>query len=328
MQFHRHVLFTEDTGADGVVHIVVNVGNLIRPTDNASLGGGRLLAAGVVLLALFVWIETRVRNPLLPLHVVTDRVRAGAFLILNPDARITAAHVRRLRGRVDAEPATLVSPVVRKPSGEPWFTGADLYLDTGQVASSRHRGDYPGRRHTQWLSGACLMIHARLWDRLGGFDEEYFLYWEDVDLSWRAAAAGAELLVDAGAVAVHAVGGTQPSERHNRGGRGKSTLYYRYNIRNRLLFAARNLADEDLRRWMRSTYPQAWAVLMRGGRRQLLHPAAPLRAVFLGLREGRRIARAALREGRGAGHPAARRGGVRRGIRIRPGSLGRPGGPR
>ncbi|MEK8225884.1 MFS transporter [Oerskovia sp. M15] len=39
------------------------------------------LAVGVVLIALFVWIESRVAQPLLPLRVVTDKVRAGAFLV-------------------------------------------------------------------------------------------------------------------------------------------------------------------------------------------------------------------------------------------------------
>src|SRR5262249_18709900 len=39
-----------------------------------------MLAAGVGLLALFVWIESRVANPLLPLRVVTDRNRGASFL--------------------------------------------------------------------------------------------------------------------------------------------------------------------------------------------------------------------------------------------------------
>ncbi|MEV7786169.1 MFS transporter [Streptomyces sp. NPDC088106] len=39
------------------------------------------LAAGLLLLAVFVWIEARVAQPLLPLRIVRDRVRAGAFLI-------------------------------------------------------------------------------------------------------------------------------------------------------------------------------------------------------------------------------------------------------
>lgn len=43
---------------------------------------------------------------------------------------------------------------------------------------------------TPWLSGACLMIPRRAFEELGGFDETFFMYCEDVDLSWRARATG------------------------------------------------------------------------------------------------------------------------------------------
>ncbi|MGV9938604.1 MFS transporter [Streptomyces sp. NPDC003401] len=46
-------------------------------TDPVSLGS---LAGGVVLLAVFVWLESRVAHPLLPLRVILDRTRGGAFL--------------------------------------------------------------------------------------------------------------------------------------------------------------------------------------------------------------------------------------------------------
>ncbi|MEU2509485.1 MFS transporter [Streptomyces sp. NPDC007863] len=46
-------------------------------TDPVSLGS---LAGGVALLAVFVWLESRVAHPLLPLRVVLDRTRGGAFL--------------------------------------------------------------------------------------------------------------------------------------------------------------------------------------------------------------------------------------------------------
>jgi EmrB/QacA subfamily drug resistance transporter len=48
-------------------------------TSPVTLGA---LAAGVLLLALFVWIETRVAQPLLPMRVVLDRNRGGAYLMV------------------------------------------------------------------------------------------------------------------------------------------------------------------------------------------------------------------------------------------------------
>jgi N-acetylglucosaminyl-diphospho-decaprenol L-rhamnosyltransferase len=41
-----------------------------------------------------------------------------------------------------------------------------------------------------WLSGACFMTRRDVFDRLGGFDESFFMYWEDADYCRRAASAG------------------------------------------------------------------------------------------------------------------------------------------
>ena len=66
--------------------VTVGLGSLVYGFSLAEHGWGSpltiaFLAVGVVLLALFVWIESRVAQPLLPLRIVTDRVRGGAFLI-------------------------------------------------------------------------------------------------------------------------------------------------------------------------------------------------------------------------------------------------------
>ena len=44
---------------------------------------------------------------------------------------------------------------------------------------------------TPWCSRACLMIPKRLYKKIGGFDDGFFVYCEDVDLSWRTRLAGA-----------------------------------------------------------------------------------------------------------------------------------------
>lgn len=70
----------------GAVLVTSGLGTLVYGFSLAETGWGNpltitFIALGVVLLAVFVWIETKVSNPLLPLHVVTHRVRGGAFLI-------------------------------------------------------------------------------------------------------------------------------------------------------------------------------------------------------------------------------------------------------
>ncbi|MGA1836163.1 MFS transporter [Herbiconiux sp. 11R-BC] len=70
----------------GAVTVTLGLGSLVygfslAEEGWASLGTIGFLALGAALLVAFVWIETRVAQPLLPLRVVLDRVRGGAFLI-------------------------------------------------------------------------------------------------------------------------------------------------------------------------------------------------------------------------------------------------------
>ncbi|KRA25554.1 Puromycin resistance protein pur8 [Microbacterium sp. Root61] len=70
----------------GAVVVILGLGSLVYGFSLAEAGWGRLdtvgfLVLGVILLALFVWIESRVAQPLLPLRIVADKVRGGAFLI-------------------------------------------------------------------------------------------------------------------------------------------------------------------------------------------------------------------------------------------------------
>lgn len=54
-----------------------------------------------------------------------------------------------------------------------------------------------------WVSGACFMCSRRSWDALGGLDEAYFLYAEDLDLCWRARQAGWKVAFEPAARVTH-----------------------------------------------------------------------------------------------------------------------------
>jgi GT2 family glycosyltransferase/glycosyltransferase involved in cell wall biosynthesis len=209
----------------------------------------------------------------------------ASFLLLNPDAVIEPAVVAALHEHSTCAPLAMITPRIVDSAGATVFRGAHLDLNDGRVSSrglapSPAAAGGPTRarrpRTTPWVTAACVILHADLLDRMGGFDEDYFMYWEDVDLSFRCTRAGGTLVVRDDLIAVHDEGGTQGERR----GRGKSALYYRYNCRNRLLFAAKNLDRASTLRWMLDSVGAGYQILLQGGRRQFVQsPRLPLAAL-------------------------------------------------
>lgn len=218
---------------------------------------------------------------------------ATHLLLVNPDARVGAEALVLLQAAAALHPMSIAAPRVIDAAGRPWFDGAVLHLSDGATTSMSSRRMVGAGEVWEWISGACMILSMTLWDAVGGFDESYFLYWEDVDLSQRVRELGGSLFIVPGATIVHDEGGTHTDRPW---GRGKSATYYQYRIRNRMLFATKHLDAEGIRRWRRSAWRNAWAVLMEGGRRQLLHPVPPLAAAWRGVSEGRAIATAALKK--------------------------------
>ncbi|AXL11160.1 glycosyltransferase family 2 protein [Microbacterium foliorum] len=210
---------------------------------------------------------------------------AEVIVPLNPDASIAIADLQTL---VDAAHGTrdLVSPRIVTGAGATWFAGADLYLDDGTTAGRAARARHEGRPRREWATGACFALSADVWQRLGGLDEDYFLYWEDIDLSHRVLDAGGSLILS-DAIVVHDEGGTHDGVASDR---AKSSTYYYFNIRNRMLYARKHLNRSDVRRWRRSSLRVGYGILLQGGRRQLLS-AAPWRAYARGIRDGYRVSR-------------------------------------
>lgn len=219
---------------------------------------------------------------------------AESLLLLNPDASIGISSLNQMREELKRNSSLLLAPKIIRPDGSPWFSGSVLDMDRGETMSQARAAARGTGRYEPWLTGACLLVHAQAWHRLHGFDERYFLYWEDVDLSYRATAAGIGLKVVPGATATHAEGGTHmDAAAGNRAGaaRAKSGTYYYFNIRNRLLFAAIHLSDADRRKWIRSAPGAAYEVLIRGGRRQLVASLRPWAAAVRGTVNGMRLIR-------------------------------------
>ena len=80
-------------------------------------------------------------------------------------------------------------------------------------------------REVDIVSGCLLLVRRPVWERLGGFDERFFMYGEDADLGIRARAAGYRSMITPDAEIVHLLGGSSPAvDKEVMLFRGKVTL--------------------------------------------------------------------------------------------------------
>ncbi len=73
------------------------------------------------------------------------------------------------------------------------------------------RWDRDSVREVGVVTGMLMLVRRDLWEQLGGFDEDFFMYAEDVDISLRAAQLGYRPCITPTAVVVHEGGGSAPS---------------------------------------------------------------------------------------------------------------------
>jgi GT2 family glycosyltransferase len=131
--------------------------------------------------------------------------RSERVLLLNPDTELMPGALDALLASSRAHPEALINAQLRQPDGTVNACGNVMHY-TG-IVSCRGLGDdpslYRGLERIELVSGAALLLSKQLYDRLGGFDERYFMYHEDTDLSLRARLQGVELLCDNSAVVTH-----------------------------------------------------------------------------------------------------------------------------
>ena len=156
---------------------------------------------------------------------------SGSFvLLLNPDAVAPAQAIRTVLEFCEQHPqAGIVGGSLVDPSGLPLQSMGDmpslprLVLDKPMAWVAKHVGPRGLFRWVlgqcsakfrlpheaepvAWVSGAFLCCRRSIWNEIGGFDEQFFLYYEDVDLCLRVSQAGWEVWHVPDAVVQHQSG--------------------------------------------------------------------------------------------------------------------------
>jgi N-acetylglucosaminyl-diphospho-decaprenol L-rhamnosyltransferase len=186
------------------------------------------------------------------------------ILFLNPDAELWAGNLAGLVKVAQEHPdVAVLGPVVRNADGTIYesgrmfpsvtqavghaFVGA-FHADNRFTRSYRQTDwDRLSEREVDWVSGACMLVRRNAFEQVGRFDEGFFLYAEELDLTTRLRGAGWTVLYTPELEILHE--GAVSTGRSARMHRMHSSSIYRYYRKHRS------------GGWRRATLPFAWFAL-------------------------------------------------------------------
>jgi N-acetylglucosaminyl-diphospho-decaprenol L-rhamnosyltransferase len=200
--------------------------------------------------------------------------KAPWILLLNPDTEWWRGTLSGFVEIARAHPAVgIVGPMVRNsdgtiyPSGRPFpsVTDAMGHAFLGTVAPGNrftrryHLDDWERitEREVDWVSGCCMLVPREALDQIGGLDERFPLYGEELDLATRLRAADRTVLYTPAVEIVHEVGVST--------GRGRRMLVTHSNSIYRYYRLHRASG------WRRLSLPIAWIVLRVRAELEWLH---------------------------------------------------------
>ena len=258
------VLIVDNGSGDGEAKRLQAVGEVLALDCNLGFAGGMNRGAAVALGRGAAYVLLVNNDAVLAPGCVSRLVAAGF-----PLAAPTIAQ--------GLPPAAQPGP----PTGPLWYAGGSVSPWTGEA---RHHTAPPPPgappRAVSFASGCCLLVDAAAWRVLGGLDEGYFLYHEDVDLCLGAAREGLAIGWVPEALAWHEGGASTGSQGH------KSPALDYYDARNGLQVVRKRLGFGR-----RSLGFYHWALVRvprKLARIALTSPTkgASLRAALAGVRDG------------------------------------------
>ena len=143
------------------------------------------------------------------------------FVLLNSDVEVTPDWLNPLISMLEKD-ATIaaVQPKIKAYLQKDAFEYAGAaggWLDAlgypfcrGRIfaVTEKDEGQYDETQEIFWASGAALVIRAKLFNDIGGFDGDYFAHLEEIDLCWRLKRAGYKIMAEPTSVVYHVGGGT------------------------------------------------------------------------------------------------------------------------
>ena len=143
--------------------------------------------------------------------------RSDWLLVLNPDVEIASGLISQVIERIEriegqsCQPPGIIGFALKNPDGSTQGSVGvfpSLWRTVTEQFIPRSRRKYqPGWRiesgPVDWVTGACMLVNSRMMAALGGMDEDFFLYHEEVAFSHSAQDRGWRVEYDAGVSVIH-----------------------------------------------------------------------------------------------------------------------------
>lgn len=160
------------------------------------------------------------------------------FCVLNPDIRLETNPFPVLIQALQNPQVGIAAPMVCNPAGE-MEDSVRRFPHPGTIltkaAGRAHQSDYTlvdAITQVDWVGGMCMVFRRDAFAQLGGFDEGYFLYYEDVDVCARAARVGLQVVACREARVIH------DARRHSH----RNLRYMRWHLVSMARFFVKRLA--------------------------------------------------------------------------------------
>ncbi len=151
------------------------------------------------------------------------------YVCLNNDVLMEPGFLDAARDALEAGAGAAGGPIYQDADHtEIWYAGGKINFALGIVRHHRTAEAARRPRRVSFIPATAIAVHGAAWRMIGGFDERFFLYNEDVDLCLRLRRAGWELRFVPGMETVHLLGAATGSS-------GQSPLYLEHLTRSRLL---------------------------------------------------------------------------------------------
>jgi GT2 family glycosyltransferase len=207
---------------------------------------------------------------------------ADDVMLLNNDTEVEAGMVEALEDALAELPdAGALCPLIlyAEPPDLIWYAGARFdprrgYHGRLEGYGERDRGQYVQTRETDVASGCAMLVPRGVLEEVGGFADDLFLHYEDVDLSLRIRETGRRVYVTGRARVFHKISA-------GTGGEHSPTIAY-YGMRN-CLEVCRRHAGMGRARFTLVEVEAVAAHLMHV--RRARHPARNLQAAWAGWRD-------------------------------------------